>query len=334
MARPLKQGLDYFPVDIDMDQDDKIYMIEAELGELAFGRLMKLLMEIYRGGYFKRWGEEEELVFSGKKGFPVEEIRRLVACAIRRGFFDAGLYEAHGILTSAGIQKRYVQACENRKRIVLQEQYCLVDPEDFKDKITVRLVIVSSDGAESEPPSDDPGEDVIPEETLQGETGEGVNSDITPIIPESIPQKRTEETRTEERETPAHILFALNWYRRYNVVTASMVRPSGKDNSAALELFARIDARASPLDDVLDFYFWPGLEHWWAVDQKTKKRTYNFRAFCTNWTTILGDMQAASKKPAKRRRLCPHCKAEVPGTMQFCAACGEEFDEPKWEEAS
>lgn len=154
----------------------------------------------------------------------------------------------------------------------------------------------------------------------------------TPKDKDKDTDKELDQDKDPE-ETPAHILFALDWYRRYNVVTASTVRPSGKDNTAALELFARIDARASPLDDVLEFYFQPSLAYWWAVDKKTKARSYNFRGFCENWTTILGDMTAFAK-PAKRRRLCPHCNAEVPGTMQFCAACGEEFDEPKWEEAS
>ena len=30
MARPQKNGLDYFPLDVDMDQDDKIALIEAQ----------------------------------------------------------------------------------------------------------------------------------------------------------------------------------------------------------------------------------------------------------------------------------------------------------------
>jgi hypothetical protein len=44
MAAPQKEGLEYFPVDVDMAQDDKIYMIEVECGLEGFGLLMKLLM--------------------------------------------------------------------------------------------------------------------------------------------------------------------------------------------------------------------------------------------------------------------------------------------------
>ena len=32
MARPLKEGLDYFPLDVDVDQDDKVAIIEGMHG--------------------------------------------------------------------------------------------------------------------------------------------------------------------------------------------------------------------------------------------------------------------------------------------------------------
>ena len=34
MPRPIKEGLDYFPLDVDLD--DKIYMVECELGLTGF----------------------------------------------------------------------------------------------------------------------------------------------------------------------------------------------------------------------------------------------------------------------------------------------------------
>jgi len=38
MARPQKNGLDYFPLDVDMDQDDKIALIEAQHGVVGFAK--------------------------------------------------------------------------------------------------------------------------------------------------------------------------------------------------------------------------------------------------------------------------------------------------------
>ena len=35
MARPRKQGIDYFPFDVDFFEDDKVALIEAEFGYCA-----------------------------------------------------------------------------------------------------------------------------------------------------------------------------------------------------------------------------------------------------------------------------------------------------------
>ena len=50
--RPIKQGLDYFPLDVDMDTDDKIVLIESRYGSDGFTVIIKLLMKIYRNGYY------------------------------------------------------------------------------------------------------------------------------------------------------------------------------------------------------------------------------------------------------------------------------------------
>jgi len=41
MARPTKTGLDYFPLDVDMDNDDKIALIEANMDLLDSQSLSK-----------------------------------------------------------------------------------------------------------------------------------------------------------------------------------------------------------------------------------------------------------------------------------------------------
>ncbi len=69
MARPKKIGLDYFPMDVDMDQDDKIYLVKAEYGWEGFAIVVKILMEIYSEGYFLEWDERKLKIFSRKNLF-------------------------------------------------------------------------------------------------------------------------------------------------------------------------------------------------------------------------------------------------------------------------
>ena len=62
MARPLKEGIDYFSLDCYMD--DKIRMIQAEFGLKGFAIIVKLWQMIYREhGYYCEWNEERELLF-------------------------------------------------------------------------------------------------------------------------------------------------------------------------------------------------------------------------------------------------------------------------------
>ena len=62
-GRPLKDGLDFIRLDVYMDSDDKVALIEMDVGDAAFGVLIKLLMQIYSRGYFSAWTEREEMLF-------------------------------------------------------------------------------------------------------------------------------------------------------------------------------------------------------------------------------------------------------------------------------
>ena len=145
MSRNTKSGLEFFPVDIDIDQDDKVYYIVGQCGEIAFGRLLKLLAEIYRAGYYKLWTEEEEIIFAGKKGIPLPELRTMVAAALHKRFFDPGLYERFQVLTSVGIQRRYLIAAERRKHLSMHQELLLVSPSELSPKAQKALQIAVGD---------------------------------------------------------------------------------------------------------------------------------------------------------------------------------------------
>lgn len=68
MARPLQTGLNYFPMDVTFDQDDKIALIEADFGLEGFSITVKLLMKIYSESYFYPWGKKEQKLFARRVG--------------------------------------------------------------------------------------------------------------------------------------------------------------------------------------------------------------------------------------------------------------------------
>ena len=137
MARPQKDGVDYFPFDVDIFQDKKVKLISAEFGEKGVLLFIRLLCEIYRtGGYYMAWDSDDCLLMSQGVGggcspsFIAEVVNR---CAVR-SLFDKRVLDMFGVLTSAGIQRRYLRIVSNsRDSIPMIKEYWLLDDGDPDD---------------------------------------------------------------------------------------------------------------------------------------------------------------------------------------------------------
>ena len=107
MARPLKEGLDYFSLDCYMDS--KIKLIQAEYGLKGFAIVVKLWQMIYREhGYYSEWNDEKALLFAYEEcsDCGVKLLNEIVETCFRRDIFSEKLFRKYRILTSSGIQKR------------------------------------------------------------------------------------------------------------------------------------------------------------------------------------------------------------------------------------
>ena len=126
MARPLKAGVDYFPMDV--DDDDKIELLEAKHGLEGYAILIKLWKKIYKEGYFIIWNEDIEMLFAKRINSSIELINAVVNECLRRNLFNNDLYKKYNILTSNGIQQRYFKICKDckRKNINIISEYMLV----------------------------------------------------------------------------------------------------------------------------------------------------------------------------------------------------------------
>jgi uncharacterized protein YqkB len=137
MARPTKQGLDYFPLDVVMD--DKINLIEAEHGIVGFGLLIKLFQKIYSEDYFYPWTEKEQLLFSNRVSVDRNTVVSIVNDCIKWGIFNEHLYEKYKILTSKGIQTRYLNATYKRASVIFYQEYLLIDVSDRKNTVITSI---------------------------------------------------------------------------------------------------------------------------------------------------------------------------------------------------
>ncbi len=116
MARPRKTGLDYFPLDVDFFQDLKIRKLIRSQGGKAVTVYALLLCFIYKNGYYIRWDEELPFIISEQTGYDETYIREVIKCCVGLGLFSSELYEKDGVLTSRGIQDRYLLICSLAKR--------------------------------------------------------------------------------------------------------------------------------------------------------------------------------------------------------------------------
>ena len=137
MSRPQKQGLEYFPLDVSMD--DNVELIEAEHGVAGFAILIKMYQKIYSEGYYYPWSEKEQLLFSNKINVDRNTVVAVIDSCIKWGLFDQEMYKKHKILTSKGIQERYVGAVYRRKNVEMIGKYLIIDVSSNNNIVVVGI---------------------------------------------------------------------------------------------------------------------------------------------------------------------------------------------------
>ena len=118
MGRNLKKGLDYFPLDIDFFDDEKVLFVSSKYGLKGDAILIRLLVRIYRQGYSLKWDDNIALLFALSAG-DINElniVKNVVNECFKWEFFDPDIFKKFGLLTSRGIQKRYSKICQDAKR--------------------------------------------------------------------------------------------------------------------------------------------------------------------------------------------------------------------------
>lgn len=131
----MKKGLLFFPLDVDFFSDEKLEFVSARFGAKGEVCTIRLLMRIYRDGYFIKWDEDTALLFSKSAGKDISPglANGVVHELVKRGFFNKTLFDSFGVLTSHGIQVRYLNGCKRKKKVEIDRDLLLVDPSEFKN---------------------------------------------------------------------------------------------------------------------------------------------------------------------------------------------------------
>lgn len=157
MSRPLKNGVDYWPFDVGIFEDKKFRLLKGEFGALGVLTALYLLNEVYKcNGYYKKWDEDDYILMSEtvSSGCTPELVRRILTKCCSSGLFDKTLFETHSVLSSRGIQRRYLRMLGgHRDKVYITEEYMLIDlseESELSAGTLKKIVLRSLDGTKTE----------------------------------------------------------------------------------------------------------------------------------------------------------------------------------------
>lgn len=142
-GRNYKVGLDYFELCCHLD--DEVKLVQAEYGLKAFAVIVKLWQKIYgERGYYCEWNDDTLLLFMSENGLIGDGnknlIKDIVSACTRRNIFSAELFKKYGILTSSGVQKRYLKAVSKRESVELIKEYLLISVGKNKENVVIKSI--------------------------------------------------------------------------------------------------------------------------------------------------------------------------------------------------
>ena len=130
MGRNKKEGLSYFPFDVDFFQDIKIRKLIKYQGSNAIAIYAFILCNIYKDGYYIRWDNDLPFIISEQTGYEESYIVEVINCCLDIGLFSKNLFDSEMVITSFGIQDRYRKINDLCRRKSDISEYMLISSEE------------------------------------------------------------------------------------------------------------------------------------------------------------------------------------------------------------
>lgn len=201
-------GIDYFPCNSNFYQDDKVQLVESRHGIAGSSFAHRLLCKVYNlDGYYCVWNDDICHLMERQvaKEVNAKEIDKIVHSLAEFDFFDAGMLEKYGILTSRGIQRRYMEAKKRNQSFEMRGEYLLA-LDDAKKYSNLRIVydVKDPEGAAAE---------IVQQDTLP-EPAPQPQPEIPAPVQTPAPRRRSrsqesqrQDASTEEVENDKLVLF-------------------------------------------------------------------------------------------------------------------------------
>lgn len=153
MARHNKFNLQYFPLDVTFFDDHKIVQIEEQTGVQGGYIAIRLLTMVYADkGYYLDWPANFEFTAAKRigNGITGAVVLELVEKCLHHGLFNRQIFETNGVLTSVGIQKRWLKVQRDcRRKIVISSTLWLLSSEETGENVE-EIPLISEVGTQKE----------------------------------------------------------------------------------------------------------------------------------------------------------------------------------------
>lgn len=245
MARPFKQGLQYFPLDVNIFEDEKIQELNLAYGLLGEMVYIRILTMIYANGYYLERtipSLARIIVRAYETGTPTqEEVESIIRFCGEIHLLDQSML-SRGILTSVAIQKQFILSTRRRKKTDI-DQYWLLSTETTEELRKMQNINVDNNRV------NDDNNPLFCAENVVNDDNNRVNVDI------GTQRKVKESKRKEKRDKTDKTDKAVFGFPKLHFLTNSMLKKKYIDDSSLdLLKFNRLFEEAIDqygMDDVL-----------------------------------------------------------------------------------
>mgnify|MGYP002739605903 FL=1 len=138
MARPRKDGLDYYPMDVNFLGDIKVKKVIRSHGIQAVAVILQLLGTVYRDtGYYATYDDDLLFITADELNLEEKYVKDVVEKLLEVDFFNREQAEKNKVLTSIGIQERYRKATERRISVNINDSLCIQKPRSSEVNVDI-----------------------------------------------------------------------------------------------------------------------------------------------------------------------------------------------------
>lgn len=139
MARPQSKGLEYYPQDTDIHSDRKIRRLRNEFGATGYMIYDYIKCLCYKeNGYWVKYDDGFcfDVADFLKSGITEKLVEEVIKGCVRMSLFDKTVFNMSEIITSAGMQKRYLKV--KTKGVIMPELVVMTDEMTENDYLSTQ----------------------------------------------------------------------------------------------------------------------------------------------------------------------------------------------------